>query len=55
MVEIGMPAMTMDFQISADVPLEKLPGGKEVMLLFLKNPDFTLTLIGVTDDKSVDQ
>lgn len=55
MVEIGMPSMTMDFQISADVPLEKLPVGKEVMFLFSKNPDFTLTLIGVADDKSVGQ
>lgn len=55
MAEIGMPGMTMDFPISSDLPLDRFTSDKEVMLLFSKNPDFTLTLIGVVDDGSFGQ
>lgn len=46
MTDIGMPGMTMDFAIDADVPLEDLPLETELQLLFNKNPDFSLTLMG---------
>lgn len=46
MTDIGMPGMTMDFAVDADVPLEDLPLETELQLLFNKNPDFSLTLIG---------
>lgn len=47
MVEIGMPGMTMDFAIAASVDPASLPKETEVMLLLQRNPDFTLTLVGV--------
>ena len=47
MVEIGMPGMTMDFVAADTVMLDELPKGRELPLLMRKNPDFSLTLLGV--------
>jgi len=47
MVEIGMPGMTMDFLAAETVIIDELPKGREVPLLMRKNPDFSLTLLGV--------
>lgn len=46
-VEIGMPGMTMDFLAADTVMLEELPKGRELQLLMRRNPDFSLTLLGV--------
>lgn len=50
MTDIGMPGMTMDFLIAPDVALDALPASEEIMLLFERNPDFSLTLVGVADN-----
>lgn len=55
MTEIGMPGMTMDFAIGDDVSLVALPDGREAMLLFSKNPDFSLTLVGVVANAVLSQ
>ncbi|MEQ6247565.1 efflux RND transporter periplasmic adaptor subunit [Sulfitobacter sp. HNIBRBA3233] len=47
MTQIGMPGMTMDFAIDPTVDVSALPEGNEVTLLLKRNPDFTLTLVGV--------
>lgn len=47
MMEIGMPGMTMDFAVDPSVDTSALPEGNEVMLLLRRNPDFTMTLVGV--------
>ncbi len=45
--EIGMPGMTMEFAIDDGVDTSGLPLGQQLSLILKKNPDFTLTLIGV--------
>jgi Cu(I)/Ag(I) efflux system membrane fusion protein len=47
MVEIGMPGMTMDFAIDPSVDVAGLPEGEEVTLLLKRNPDFSMTLVGI--------
>lgn len=55
MTEIGMPGMTMDFSISPDLNVDDLPIAAEAMLLFSKNADFSLTLIGLEKENAVTQ
>ncbi|WP_424968378.1 efflux RND transporter periplasmic adaptor subunit [Dinoroseobacter sp. S375] len=55
MVEIGMPGMTMDFPLSEDVEVSRLPIGTDVTLILRRNPDFSMTLLDVTVDGSVTQ
>ena len=46
MIDIGMPGMTMDFDIAPSVQMQDLPMGVEVSLLMTRNPDFSITLVG---------
>lgn len=55
MADIGMPGMTMDFAIGADIDLAALPTGEELTLLLQRNPDFTMTLVGTAAARSVTQ
>ena len=55
MTEIGMPGMTMDFVIDPMVNVSALPEGDEVQLLLKRNPDFSLTLVGVAQAPEVIQ
>ncbi|HSG55182.1 MAG TPA: copper-binding protein, partial [Paracoccaceae bacterium] len=55
MTQIGMPGMTMDFAIDPTVDASALPEGNEVTLLLKRNPDFTLTLVGVARAPEVTQ
>lgn len=55
MTDIGMPGMTMNFAISPDLRIDDLPLEAEVMLLFSKNADFSLTLVGLAEEKVVTQ
>ncbi|UWQ57778.1 efflux RND transporter periplasmic adaptor subunit [Leisingera caerulea] len=48
MTEIGMPGMTMDFAVDEILDQATLPIGEKVGLLFRRNPDFSLTLVGTT-------
>ena len=47
---IGMPGMTMDFAIDSSVDAEALPQGQDVALLFRRNADFSLTLVGIAQE-----
>jgi Cu(I)/Ag(I) efflux system membrane fusion protein len=47
MTDIGMPGMTMDFAIDPSIQPQELPTGVEVALLMTRNPDFSLTLVGI--------
>jgi Cu(I)/Ag(I) efflux system membrane fusion protein len=47
MMEIGMPGMTMDFAVDPSVDVTALPEGEEVTLLLKRNPDFSMTLVGI--------
>ena len=47
MMEIGMPGMTMDFAVDPSLDVAALPAGEEVTLLLKRNPDFSMTLIGI--------
>jgi Cu(I)/Ag(I) efflux system membrane fusion protein len=47
MMDIGMPGMTMDFAVDPSVDIAALPEGEEVTLLLKRNPDFSLTLVGI--------
>ncbi|MFA8386508.1 MAG: efflux RND transporter periplasmic adaptor subunit [Pelagibaca sp.] len=55
MMEIGMPGMTMDFVIDPMLDAATLPEGDEVTLLLRRNPDFSLTLVGVASAPEVTQ
>ena len=44
MKAIGMPGMTMDFAVSADLDPAALPIGQEVALGFARQPDMSLVL-----------
>jgi len=47
MMQIGMPGMTMDFPLAADLDLAALPIGEEATLLLSMNPEtFEMTLLG---------
>lgn len=47
MTDIGMPGMTMDFAVLPTMDKAKLSIGNEMTLLMARNPDFSLTLVGV--------
>jgi len=55
MMEIGMPGMTMDFAVDPAVDPVSLPVGKEVVLQLHRNPDFSMTLVGIASASEVDQ
>ncbi len=55
MMEIGMPGMTMDFAIDPSLDVTALPEGNEVTLLLKRNPDFSLTLVGIASATEVTQ
>ena len=55
MMEIGMPGMTMDFTIDPMLDAATLPEGNEVTLLLRRNPDFSMTLVGVAAAPEVTQ
>ncbi len=55
MTEIGMPGMTMDFAIADRVDPADLPVGAELTLLLDRNPDFSMTLVGVAAAESLTQ
>lgn len=45
--DIGMPGMTMDFAIAQELETDGLPLGREIELRLARNPDLSLTLVGV--------
>ncbi|MDT8329331.1 MAG: copper-binding protein, partial [Roseovarius sp.] len=47
MTDIGMPGMTMDFAIAPELDTGDLPLGREIGLRLARNPDLSLTLVGV--------
>lgn len=47
MADIGMPGMTMDFVIDPSIKPQDLPTGVKAALLMTRNPDFSLTLVGI--------
>ena len=55
MIEIGMPGMTMDFAVDPSVDISALPEGEDVTLLLKRNPDFSMTLVGVAAAPEVTQ
>ena len=55
MMEIGMPGMTMDFAVDPSLDVAALPEGDEVTLLLKRNPDFSLTLVGIAPASEVTQ
>jgi Cu(I)/Ag(I) efflux system membrane fusion protein len=55
MMDIGMPGMTMDFAVDPAVDVSTLPKGDEVTLLLTRNPDFSMTLVGVAAAPQVSQ
>ncbi|MCR9258055.1 MAG: efflux RND transporter periplasmic adaptor subunit [Alphaproteobacteria bacterium] len=52
--EIGMPGMTMEFPIADTVSFETLTTDRETTFLMERQPDFTLTVVGVADDQSAE-
>lgn len=55
MMDIGMPGMTMDFGLSPSLDVDSLPLGEELTLLMTRNPDFSMTLVGVVIAPQVSQ
>jgi Cu(I)/Ag(I) efflux system membrane fusion protein len=55
MMEIGMPGMTMDFAVDPSLDVTALPEGDEVKLLLKRNPDLSLTLVGIAPVTEVTQ
>jgi Cu(I)/Ag(I) efflux system membrane fusion protein len=55
MMEIGMPGMTMDFAVDPAVDAVSLPVGEEVTLQLHRNPDFSMTLVGIAPAAEVVQ
>ncbi len=47
MTEIGMPGMTMDFAVDPTLEISSLPLDRELTLLLRRNPDFSMTLVGI--------
>ncbi|WP_281969017.1 efflux RND transporter periplasmic adaptor subunit [Roseovarius nanhaiticus] len=50
MTDIGMPGMTMDFAIDPSLDPENLPTGEDVTLMLRRNPDFSMTLVGIAEE-----
>ncbi len=50
LAKIGMPGMTMDFAIDPELETSSLPLNQEITVLFRRNPDFSLTLVGVRSE-----
>ncbi|WP_150525976.1 efflux RND transporter periplasmic adaptor subunit [Roseibium sediminis] len=50
MTEIGMPGMTMDFPVDTALEPSSLPLNREVTLQFRRNPDFSMTLVGIRSE-----
>lgn len=55
MTDIGMPGMTMDFEISPMLAQDTLPLDAPLTLFMTRNADFSMTLIGVEVDPQVSQ
>ncbi len=55
LVDIGMPGMTMDFSVDEMLNPSKLPIGTDLTLLLRQNPDFSLTLVGISSEQDVGQ
>lgn len=55
MAEIGMPGMTMDFAIGESLDPATLPLGTDLTLLIRRNPDLSMTLVGVVETRGVTQ
>lgn len=55
MTDIGMPGMTMDFPIDPSVDAAALLEDQEVTLMLRRNPDFSMTLVGIADGKEAAQ
>lgn len=55
MADIGMPGMTMDFEISPNLAPDALPLDAPLTLLMTRNEDFSMTLIGVEIEEQVGQ
>ncbi|WP_138934263.1 efflux RND transporter periplasmic adaptor subunit [Roseovarius arcticus] len=55
MTDIGMPGMTMDFAIDPSVDAAALLEDQEVTLMLRRNPDFSMTLVGIADDQEISQ
>ena len=53
MAEIGMPGMTMDFAVDQAIAVGDLPLDQEVTLLLQRNPDFSMTLVGVRREEGL--
>ena len=52
---LGWPGMTMDFVVDPAVDPASLPVGEEVMLQLHRNPDFSMTLVGIATAAAVSQ
>ncbi|MFD1697358.1 efflux RND transporter periplasmic adaptor subunit [Roseibium aestuarii] len=50
MTDIGMPGMTMDFAIDPSISVSDLPLNREMTLQLRRNPDFSMTLVGVRSE-----
>ncbi len=50
--EIGMPGMTMAFELAPDVDPDALPIGREIAFEMRKNPDFSLTIVGFEAERA---
>ena len=53
--ENGRPGMTMDFAIADGIDPAALPTGEDLTLLLHRNPDSSMTLIGIAAAQSVSQ
>lgn len=51
MTEIGMPGMTMDFVVDEALDPNDLPLSRETTLLLRRNPDFSMTLVGLRQEE----
>lgn len=52
LADIGMPGMTMDFPVADGVDIDALPLNAEIEIHLQQNPDFSLTLTGVSEGRS---
>jgi Cu(I)/Ag(I) efflux system membrane fusion protein len=55
MTEIGMPGMTMDFAVDPTLDPASVIPGHAVTLLLRRNPDFSMTLVGIAAAEGVTQ
>lgn len=53
--DIGMAGMTMDFAIAPELEPDDLPVGREIGLRLTRNPDLSLTLVGVAPEPELRQ